>query len=83
MQQHLFSLKATGEQGKPMCKFTSMIVKGFSPAATFTCRRITASANQILAQHATNQQFSIPSVTVFGNPADGPKSIRGSVFLAS
>ena len=59
-----------------MRRSTSMIVKGFTRASTFTHRQTTASVHQLLAQHATNQQFSITSVTVFGNPADGPKPIR-------
>ena len=70
--ERLNSLEATVEQGERMRRSTSMIVKGFTPAATFTHRQTTASVHELLAQHATNQQFSITSVTVFGNPTDGP-----------
>ena len=70
--ERLNSLEATVEQGERMRRSTSMIVKGFTPAATFAHRQTTASVHELLAQHATNQQFSITSVTVFGNPTDGP-----------
>ena len=53
-----------------------MTVKGVCPATTSAHRQITALVHHLLAQHATNQQFSITSVTVFGNPADGPNPIR-------
>ncbi len=76
IQQRLNSVEAAVEHSERMRRSTSMIVKGFTPASTFTHRQTTASVHQLLAQHATNQQFSITSVTVFGNPADGPKPIR-------
>ncbi len=66
IQQRLDSLQPTVEQGECKRKSTSMIVGGFSPASVY----------QLLAQHASNQQFSITSVTVLGNPTDGSKSIR-------
>ncbi|DBB12449.1 TPA: hypothetical protein ACH3X3_005255 [Trebouxia sp. C0006] len=76
IQQRLNSVEAAVEHSERMRRSTSMIVKGFTPASTFTHRQTTASVHQLLAQHATNQQFSITSVTVFGNPADGPKPIQ-------
>ena len=76
IQQRLNSVEATVERSERMRRSTSMIVKGFTPASTFTHKQTTASVHQLLAQHATDQQFSITSVTIFGNPADGPKPIR-------
>ncbi len=74
--QRLNNLEATVEQSERMRRSTNTIVKGFTPAATFTHRQTMASVHQLLAQHATNQHFSITSLTVFGNPAAGPKPIR-------
>ena len=71
IQQRLDSLQPTVEQGECKRKSTSMIVGGFSPASVY----------QLLAQHASNQQFSITSVTVLGNPTDGSKSIQ--ILLSS
>ena len=76
IQQRLDSLQATVEQGERKHKPTSMVVRGFSPKITITRRQTPASVHQLIAQHATNQQFSITSVTCFGNPTDGPKPIR-------
>lgn len=74
--QRLNSLEATVERGERMRRSTNMIVKGFTSPATFTNRQTTASVHQLLGQHATNRQFSITSVTVFGNSTAGPKPIR-------
>ncbi|DBA68781.1 TPA: hypothetical protein ACH3X2_013396 [Trebouxia sp. C0005] len=57
--QRLNSLEATVEQGECVRRSTNMIVKGFTPAGTFTHRQIMASVHQLLAQRATNQQYSI------------------------
>ena len=75
IQLHVNSLEATVEQGERIRKTTSMTVKGVCPATTSAHRHITALVHHLL-QHATNQQFSITSVIVFGNPADGLNPIQ-------